>query len=163
MGRVSAFFSASLALSLFAGCTSASTPLPIDDASTGSTGEAGPLDTLDAAADAPSSGDGGTEKCVPVSAAPLDEAHHCLKPRVAVPSVCVQDPATHKGLYAICIFGPNGEAFAGAVTQPVRATSPGWTFAPGSVASALGLPSASAGDEARCFGVDAIDAGPTCP
>ncbi|MFO0670259.1 MAG: hypothetical protein U0235_11620 [Polyangiaceae bacterium] len=164
MRRETCIFPVLIALWPALACTSAKSSDATEDAGTGATADGSTgLDPSDGGADADDAGDGAPRTCAPAHAAPLDEARHCLKARVDVPEVCVEVPAKSKGLYALCIFGPGGQAYSATVTRPVRATAPGWTFAPASVASALELPAASATDEARCFGVDAIDAGPTCP
>ncbi len=86
----------------------------------------------------------------------VDAAHACLGASSEIPALCMTAPATHKGVYALCAFSPTHAPYFRQVTQPVHANAPGWTFAPGATANVLGLPVASAADEAVCAQVGSI-------
>lgn len=81
---------------------------------------------------------------------PVDRVRGCTLPIAEADALCIEDPATHKGLYWLCAFGPDGGMLVGEVTLPVRLGAPGWTFAPVGTAQILRIPPASPGDVAAC-------------
>lgn len=103
------------------------------------------------------------ESCLSASWQPIDLVNRCLGPAVVTQALCVNTPATHKGLYALCAFSPTHEPFFREVTQPVRVDAPGWTFAPAWLANLLGVPAATAAADHDCDVIQGADARPPLP
>jgi hypothetical protein len=116
--------------------------------------------SAEASSDAAPASDSATA-CADRKWTPVDRTARCLGTAILQPALCVPDPAIHKGIYDLCAVGPTHELFLGSVTQPVRVEEPGWTFAPVGTADILGIPAASAEDDAACgeFGKSL----PACP